>query len=319
MSLPQLILLLFLFITSTSAAQEYDKLPTQTQRAFYQLKDQVQSVKEEKWVPAADSTVFVATTKINVDSSYNMEQGLIMDFNNDGYLTRQVSSEAEGRKKNKFREQTKLLYYRDNRLQSMSNASEGRTIDSVAYHYRKKGQMDYYQLFNAKGELLSRADFVYKNGKLFSVRKKNKELFPVSTVKYFYKDDKLSETRHFDGQSRQTETKKFSNRTIDHKMNESYSVLDEKGNLKEGLLLVKDSTGRLLERSVISDERKVMEYNGYQYNPNGDVEIEKLFNASVELTITNRYTYDEQGNWTRKEIFYNGILNAVVVREIKYY
>jgi hypothetical protein len=319
MSLLQRLALLFLFTATVSSAQQYDEIPAQTQRTFYHVKGPVQNLKEQKWIPSADSTVFAATTIVNVDNSYKLEQALVLDFNENGYLTKQVSSETEGKKKNKMKEQSRLFYYRGNKLIGLINTEDNKRVDSVEFHYRKKGQMDYYRLFNTRGNNIAEVDFTYKNGKVFSVRKKNEEHLPVSTVKYIYKDGKIVETQHFNGQSYRFETRKYSNHIVDGKINDSYSVLDDKGNLKEGLLLVKDSTGRLLERNVISDERKVMEYNGYQYNTNGDIETEKLFNAAVELTIINRYTYDDHSNWTKKEIFYNGILNAVVTREIKYY
>lgn len=320
MSVLRLLLFLLLLSNLNLHADELEKLPAQKRRSFYGLKGAVKSITEQKWIPARDSTIYISVPAINVDNSYALERSEELTFGDNGNIQKQIIKESEGRKKNKMKEQVRLFFYDKNRLVAISDTEEGKKTDSVQFHYRKKGQMDYYKFFNNKGDVLYSVDFVYKNGLVFSMRKKDDKRMPASTIKYKYKDNVLVETRHFDGQAHKLETRKYSlQATEDGKINDSYSVLDERGNMKEGLLLVKDTAGRLLERNVINDERKVTEYNSYQYDTNGNPETEKVFNSIQELTIENRYTYDEAGNWLRKNIFYNGILNAVVIREITYY
>jgi hypothetical protein len=315
----RLFLSLLIFFAISLHAEEYDKAPVQKDRSFYLLKGPVASLIEQKWIPSKDSAVFSATTDIHVDKTYFMERSEEKIFDKNGAITKLIIKEADNRKKNNVTEKERLFYYKNNKLIGLSDMEENRKTDSVEFHYRRKGEMDYYRLFNSKREVVYKVDYVYKNGKVFSVRKKNEKQFPVSTIKYKYKGDYLVETQHFNEQSSKTETRRYSIKTEDDgKVNDSYSVLDEKGNMKEGLSLVKDSMGRLLEQSVISDEREVTEYKSYVYDEHNNPITEKIFSSLQELTITNRYTYDEAGNWTRKEIFYNGILNAVVLREIKY-
>jgi hypothetical protein len=315
----RLLLPLLILATISSGAEEYDKVPAQKDRSFYLLKGPVVSATEQKWIPSKDSTVFSSVTDIHVDKTYFMERSEETIFDKDGFIAKRIVKESDNRKKNNIKEMDRLFYYKNNKLTGLSDTEEGRKTDSVEFHYRRKGEMDYYRLFNAKHEVVYKVDYVYKNGKVFSVRKKNEKQFPVSSIKYKYKGDNLVETQHFNDQASKTETRKYSIKTEpDGKVNDSYSVLDEKGNMKEGLSSVKDSLGRLLEQNVISDEREVTEYKSYVYDNYGNPVTEKIFSAFQELTITNRYTYDEAGNWTRKEIFYNGILNAVVLREIKY-
>jgi hypothetical protein len=315
----RLFFLLLIFAVNPLHAEEYDKIPAQKDRTFYLLKGSVASALEQKWIPSKDSTVFSSVMDIPVDKSYFMERSEETLFDKNGLITKSIIKEVESRKKNNIKESERLFYYKSNKLVGLSNMEENQKNDSVEFHYRKKGEMDYYRLFNNKQEVIYKVDYLYKNGKVFSVRRKNEKQFPVSTIKYKYKGDQLVETQHFNDQSRKTETRKYSTKTEeDGKVNDSYSVLDEKGNMKEGLSVVKDSLGKLLEQNVISDEREVTEYKSYVYDEHSNPVTEKIFSSFQELTITNRYKYDEAGNWIRKEVFYNGILNAVILREIKY-
>jgi hypothetical protein len=315
----RLLLPILILATISSGAEEYDKIPVQKDRSFYLLKGPVTHVTEQKWIPSKDSAVFSSVTDIHVDKTYFMERSEEAIFDKDGFIVKRIIKESDNRRKNNIKEMDRQFYYKNNRLAGLSDTEEGRKTDSVEFHYRRKGEMDYYRLFNTKREVVYKVDYVYKSGKVFSVRKKNEKQFPVSTIKYKYKGDNLVETQHFNDQSSRTETRKYSIKTEhDGKVNDSYSVLDEKGNMKEGLSSVKDSLGNLLEQNVINSEREVTEYKSYIYDEYRNPVTEKIFSSFRELIITNRYTYDETGNWTRKEVFYNGILNAVVLREIKY-
>ncbi|MFA6059794.1 MAG: hypothetical protein WC756_16435 [Taibaiella sp.] len=319
MPVSRLFLSLLMLATISSSAEEYDKIPVQKDRIFYLLKGSVASATEQKWIPSKDSTVFSSVTDIHVDKTYFMERSEEKVFDSNGFITKLITRESDNRKKNNVTEKERLFYYKNNKLIGLSDVEENRRTDSVEFHYRKKGEMDYYRLFNNKQDVVYKVDYVYKTGRVFSIRRKNEKQFPVSTIKYKYKDDCLVETQHFNDQSSKIETRRYSVKTEnDGKINDSYSVLDEKGNMKEGLSSVKDSLGKLLEQNVINSEREVTEYKSYVYDEHSNPITEKIFSSFQELTITNRYTYDETGNWIRKEIFYNGILNAVVLREIKY-
>jgi hypothetical protein len=319
MSVFRLFLFLLMFTVISSSAEEYDKIPVQKDRTFYLLRGPVVSVTEQKWTPSKDSVIFSSVTDIHIDKTYFMERLEEKIFDPNGFITKLTTKESDNRRKNNVIEKERLFYYKNNRLVGFLDMEENRRTDSVEFHYRKKGEMDYYRLFNNKQDVVYKVDYVYKNGKVFSVRRKNEKQYPVSTVKYKYKDDHLVETQHFNDQSSKVETRKYSvKKGQDGMINDSYSALDEKGNMKEGLSLVKDSLGKLLEQNVINSEREVTEYKSYVYDEHSNPVTEKIFSSFQELTITNRYTYDEVGNWTRKEIFYNGILNAIVLREIKY-
>lgn len=319
MPVSRLLLCLSMLLTISSSAEEYDKIPVQKDRVFYLLKGPVVRITEQKWIPSKDSVIFSSVTNIHLDKTYFMERSEEKIFDQNGFVTKLIIRESDNRRKSNVTEKERLFYYKNNKLIGLSDVEENKRTDSVEFHYRKKGEMDYYRLFNSKQGVVYKVDYVYKNGKVFSVRRKNEKQFPVSTIKYKYKDDRLVETQHFNDQSSKIETRKYSvKKEQDGMINDSYSVLDEKGNMKEGLSMVKDSLGKLLEQNVINSEREVTEYKSYAYDEHNNPVTEKIFSSFQELTITNRYTYDETGNWTRKEIFYNGILNAVVLREIKY-
>ena len=203
-------LALFILMPFFSIAEEYDKIPVQKDRIFYFLKGPVASVRAQKWIPSKDSTIFSSVTDIHVDKTYFMEYSEEKIFDSNGFITKLATKELDDRRKNKVTEKERLFYYKNNKLIGLSHVEDKQGADSVELNYRKKGEMDFYRVFNSKQGVFYKVDYVYKSGKVFSVRRKNEKQFPVSTIKYKYKDDHLVETQHFNDQSKKIETRKYS-------------------------------------------------------------------------------------------------------------
>lgn len=319
MFLSRVVCLFILCSSLSSYASEYDSLMFRNDRAFCRLRGAVAGITTQQWTPSPDSTVFSATHAVQVDKSYTMVSVEEKMFDQQGFLAATSIKTLEGRRNNKWKAADRIFYYRKGNLEAVADAEDNRKTDSVVYHYRKKGGVDYYRLFNSRHELVYKINYTYKEGRIRTARRKNEKDLPVTLMQYVYKDGRLVETRLLDEQSRNVEIRKYSvKQTVEGHLNESYSVSGADGLMKEGRSAVRDSLGNLLEQNLIDDQRRVTEYKGYQYDEQGNAVVEKIFSSFRELTITNRYTYDHIGNWTRKEVFYNGILNAVFLNEIRY-
>ena len=302
-----------------AAAGEYDQLPFQYDLKYFQLNGSVLQVREKQWLPSRDSFFFNTAASLTPDNSYRLERSLDLQFNAGGQVLNQNSSLPDERKRNELKATGRSFYYQKDKLIAIRDTEGKDKADSVAYHYKKNGLMDYYTVFNGKNDLVYKMSYVYKNGRVATVRKNDKENRAVSMVKYKYIDTQLQECQYFDEQYRLTETRRYSFKAMpEGQLNESYAVTLPDGHMKEGMSLVKDSLGRILEQNVINGEREVTEYRSFQYGQQGQPVAEKVFSSLQESDITNRYTYDDKGNWIKKEIFYSGRLRSVILRELQY-
>lgn len=312
------VILFCLAASFPATAQEYDLLPAQHSLQYYRLQGPVLRMLEKQWLPPQDSLYYDQTASFIPDQNYRLESSCEMTFDSSGNVPLIQSREPDERKRKELKEKMQLFYYQGKQLIAYSNKEEDKT-DSVAFHYRKNGQIDHYRVFGNKQELLYKMTYVYKNGKLNTQRKNDQGNMPVAMVKYKYKGGQLMETQHFDDQYRLTETQRYSNQLMnDNQRNESRSVTGPDGQMKSGLSLVKDGQGNILEQNTINGNREVTEYRSFIYDKQNQPVTEKIFSALQEATITNRYVYDDKGNWTKKEVFYNGQLRSVYLRALQY-
>jgi hypothetical protein len=308
-----------LLFSLPAAAQDFDLLPRQCQRSYYQLKGPVLRVTEKQWLPPVDSIWYSSAGAFTPDGSYRIERSSIMTFDSTGNLVSVAREEPDERKRKELQAISQQYYYRKGQLVAYTLKDEAKT-DSVQYSYRKNGLMDHYSVYDGKGNLQHKMTYVYKNGKLVTLRKQDKGNVPVAMTKFKYNESQLTETQHFDEQYRLSENRRYSRKAAaDGQWNESYSITGNDGKMKGGMSWVKDKDGNILEQSTINANREVSEYHSYSYDSNGQPVEEKIFSSQQEANIENRYTYDGQGNWTRKEIFYSGRLRAVVIRELQYH
>ncbi len=299
-------------------AQEYGQLPQQCDRRFYGLNGAVIRVEEKQWQPPLAALLYSTTTAFTPDSSYRLSSSREMVFDTAGRVLSLHLTEQDEKKKNTLQESNSYFYYRKVQLAAFSRKEKDK-MDSVAFHYRKNGQMDYYSVFKDKGELQYKMTYVYKRGKVATLRKNDKGNMPVAMTKYKYTGDQLLETQHFDDQYRLAETRRYSaKQTKEGLLNESYSVTGPDGKMKSGASVVKDKQGMILEQNTINANREVTEYQSFAYNDQSQPVTEKVFSALEEATITNRYQYDDKGNWIKKEVFYNGALRSVFLRQLQY-
>lgn len=308
----------FLFLVSPAMAQDYDLVPQQCQRPYYQLKGSVLQVMEKQWLPPQDSLLFNNVAAFVPDNHYQLERSSITTFDSTGNLLHITGEEPDERKRKELSSFSQQHYYRKGQLIAYAIRKAGKA-DSVVYTYRKNGLMDRYTVYDSKGNLQYKMTYVYKNGKVVTLRRNDKDNVPVAMTKFKYSGSQLAETQHFDAQYRMTEIRRYSQKQeADGQWNESYSITGDDGKMKGGMSWVKDKEERILEQNVVNANREVSEYHSFAYDQQGQPIAEKIFSSLQEATVENRYTYDDQGNWTKKEVFYNGQLRSVILREIQY-
>lgn len=315
-----LLLIAGLSFCSLLYADQYDLLPVQQNRKVLRLNGNVIGMKEQKFVLTRDTAIYNTVTNINLDDKlFIMVRSEEAAFDANGNILSLKTSALVDAKHNKMKDSTRLFYYKDDRLTGIQYISENRRNDSFEFHYLKKGLLDYYRLTNGSGGVEYKITYVYKDKKVFTVRKKNKDNFAIAMIKFKYKDDKVSEWQYYDEQFRNTETRRFSYRkNKEGNTDESHAVLDANGTLKGGMTTLKDSSGNILEQSVIDSSRVVTAYFNYEYDTHQNRIKEKMYLGMEQANIENRYLYDEQGNWIRKEVFTNDILTAVITRSYNY-
>lgn len=313
-----LLLLLSIGYSIYLPAREYDQLPQATTRAAFGFKGAVVQVTEKEWAPPADSLIPLSVGTVTPGPAYLLQRSQAWLFDTTGNIFSINRSDPDERKRKAMKESGDLYYYQKGRLIAVATAGNGKPADSVAYHYLKNGLMDDYQVFDNRGVLQYKFTYAYRNGRLSLLRKKDKENLVVAMTKYRYDGAQLMETQHFDANLRLAETRRYSRKQAEGSVQESYAVTDAAGKMKEGASWSSDGRGRLQEKNKINSDREVTEFHSYQYGDQDDPVAEKIFGYQEEAAIVHRYTYDEQQNWTKRETFYNGLLQSVTLREIRY-
>jgi hypothetical protein len=313
----------FIIITCFSAsaiyADEYDLLPVPQNRKMLKLNGSVIGMKEQKYVLAKDTAIYNTIGTISLDDKFVVVRSEEAAFDVNGNILNLKTSSLIDVKRNKMKDSLRLFYYKNDRLTGIRNMADNKPTDSFEFHYLRKGLLDYYRLFDVNGDVEYKMTYVYKGRKVFTIRKKDKGNFATAMIKLKYKDDRLSEWQYYDDQFRNTETRKFSYKeNKDGNFNESYAVFNTDGTLKGGMTLLRDTSGNILEQSVVDSGRTVTAYFQYEYDTHQNKIKEKIYLGLEQANVENRYTYDTHNNWTRKEIFTNDVLTAIVTRSYNY-
>jgi len=312
-------LLLLAVFPGKSHAGEYDLAPVPQNLKLLRLNGSITAMREEKWILAADTVIYNTGASLQLDDRFRMVRSEEARFNDAGNILDLRTSTLTDEKKSRFRDSVRTFGYEKNRMISIVNRGDHRTIDSTELHYLRKGPLDYYRVFDNAGRVLYKITYAYKGGKVFTVRKKNAENFAISMIRFDYKEGRLAECRYFDDRFRLSEIRRFaSKKDRDGNRNESYSVSDAAGIMKGGLTLTLDTAGNITEQSVVNADRTVSEYSSYKYDARGNRIAAKVFTPSQEGLLEYRYTYDANNNWTRKEVFTNDQLTSVIVRTYTY-
>jgi hypothetical protein len=312
-------LVAFFGLQFSVAANENDLLPVQQNRKLLKLNGNVVSLLEQKWVLKTDTAIYNTTSNIILDSDYYMIRSEEASFNKAGDIQQLKTITLINPKDNTTKDSLRYFYYKDARLIGISNFLEGKRYDSMAFHYPKKGDMDYYKSLDINNGIQYKMVYTYEKGKVVSIQKEDSKGKDISSIQLKYKGDALFENQVLDDQERIVETRRFATRkNKDGNTEESYSATDAKGNMKGGLVMVKDAAGNTLEQNVVDGDRNISENYTFKYDVSDNRIDTKILTGTQSVHIEYRYTYDVHNNWTKKETFTNDILTSVVVRKITY-
>jgi len=313
-----LVLITCFFVTNIHA-NEYDLLPVTPNRKMLKLNGNVIGMKEQKYVLAKDTAIYNTIGTINLDDKFVIVRSEEAAFDLNGNILNLKTSSLIDAKRNRVKDSTRSFYYKNDKLIGIGNTADGKPTDSFEFHYLRKGLLDYYRSYDVNGGVAYKIAYVYKDKKVFTIRKQDKDNVATSMIKLKYKEDRISEWRYYNDQFRNTETRLFSyKQDKDGNFNENYAVRDADGNLKGGMTALKDTFGNILEQSVVDSARTVTAYFNYQYDTYQNKVKEKIYLGMEQSDIENRYTYDTHNNWVRKEIFVNDVLTAVITRSYNY-
>lgn len=313
-------MVLLLFYAFITFAQPYEQLPFQKDKKYENLKAKVVAVTERTYVPSKDSVLLQGATVIRPDATWTLEHSEELQLDSMGRILHITVSDLEDRKKNRMKISGHNYFYQKGRMIAQTDTEGKERKDSIAFHYKRSGQLEYYTAFNSKNNVLHKVTYAYdRDGRIITVRKKNEDNYPVAMIKHKYNGIQLQESQYFDQDFKQTESRRYSSKkSEDGRVNISYVVMNMDGSIKEGMSWVKDADSNILEQSTINSERKVTDYRHFKYDEQGEQTEERVFSASQELTISGKFVYDEKGNWIRKEVYHNDRLQSLVERTLTY-
>jgi len=308
-----------LLLTGPFAADTgtYDRPPFPELEKYAGMHGKVLSVSEQQWTPLP-GTVISDTLRRDVAAAGLQPGGTetVLWDSSGRPVSHTIAAEAG---KKKMPVWSRRFYYREGRLDAAAVREEGQLADSVAFRYNRKGQVIDYRRYDDRRQLAYKVTYTYKEDRLFMVRKKNRENFPVAMIRYRYEGDKLAEARHFDEQQQLVEIRSYSSTaTPEGHLHNSSAVKDAAGNLREGSSRIVDGQGHLLELNELNGEREVVHYYRCRYNAYGLPEEEEERSASQSGTRVSYYLYDARRNWIRRDVFTGGKLSAVFLRTIGY-
>lgn len=311
---------LLLCYTYVNFAQQYDQLPFQKNDKYENLKGKVDAVSERTYVPAKDSVILQGATDIGPDGTWTLEHSEEVQLDSMGRVLHITISDLEDRKKNKMKISGHNYFYQKGRIMAQTDIDGKERKDSIAFHYKRSGQLEHYIAFSSRNSVQYKVTYAYdRDGKIITVRQKNEDNYPVAMIKHKYNGSQLQESQYFDQDFKQTATKRYSSKKSEEgKVNLSYVIMNMDGSIKEGMSWVKDAAGNTLEQSTINSERQVTDYRHFKYDGQGEQTEERIFSASQELTISVKLAYDEKGNWISKEVYHSDRLQSLVERMLTY-
>jgi hypothetical protein len=313
------IVAIILVMHQITFANEKDLLPVQQNRKLLKLNGAVTSMLEEKWVLGIDTAIYATTPSISLDSSFIMTRSEEAAFDKTGNILNLKTVTLVDAKDNITKDSLRYFYYEDGKLTGIANLLDNKKYDSMAFHYRKKGIMDYYKSLDVNNEIQYKVVYTYKDNKIVTIEREDAKHVPVSTIQLKYKGDVLFENQVFDEKLQLVESRRYASlKNKDGNIEESYAASDAKGNLKGGLTVTKDINGNILEQKIVDADRNISELYSYKYDASGNRIETKIMTGTQGIQMEFRYTFDQHNNWVKKETFTDDVLTSIITRKLDY-
>ena len=300
-------------------ANEKDLWPVQQNRKLLKLNGDVSSMLEQKWMLKTDTAIYNTSPSVPLDDGFIMTRSEEAAFDKTGNILNLKTITLVDAKENTTKDSLRYFYYKNELLIGISNFLENKRYDSMAFHYQKKGILEYYKSLDINNGIQYKMVYTYKDKKIVTIEKENDKHIPVSTIMLKYKGDVLSENQVYDEKLQLIESRRYASlKNRDGNIEESYAASDAKGNLKGGLTITKDAAGNVLEQKMVDADRNISEYYTYKYDASGNRVEAKILTGTQQIHLEYRYTFDQQNNWIKKETFTNDILTSIITRKLNY-
>ena len=309
-----------LLLTLSASAQDFDEIPMGIAKNNYQFNGNVQSVIQHTYAPAKDALIYMGDKKWERDAGWTKMETKELVIDSSGHVLQLKAAVLVDSKKAGISNSKTQMHYAKEKLVAIVQWQEEKRIDSIRLHYKRVGPLDNYTVYNHKHKIQYKVTYAYdRNGRVITVRKKDESNYPVAMVKYKYSQNKLIEKQYFNRDFIHTDSRRYSDSKVsDSLYNSSFVLMDNTGKIKTGMTFVKDKDGAILEQSTLNSERQVTDYRKYQYDSRKEMAEASIFSTTLQQNIVNKISYDEQGNWTRKEVYHDDILFNLVERSLIY-
>jgi YD repeat-containing protein len=325
----------------------------------YGLKGNVKSLSEKSYIATPEGTKGAARHENSAEHDFDLnfdENGLLVSekkWYNNGTPYEETNFEGKDKKLNSRlysnnKVMSKTLYSWDTKGNNItvvkSNPdntgmqktekkfdNEGRLIETTTYNtqnnptgrmtysYDKKGNLTNEDIYMNYNLLVAKniSEYDKDNHKIAETRlDKNSKVIYKTTYKYDNGRLIEKETRNNKGK-----VEYLQKITFDEKGNETRQyTFDAFDNSETEDLYKYDARGNKIRWEIIKNKKPVMNA-GYRYDDNNNL-LEIIVNDADNKMIENKmyeYKYDNQGNWTRKVIYSDGIPKFIIERNITYY
>lgn len=289
-----LILILLPFFTSAQVAVD---IPHSLEWKDYGLKGAVWSLKEEIFSVNGGAPALLKQQQLRFNDSGKVDTlTLASDDNMD----------------------QKIYRYSDGLLSAILHYSSGKLTDSISFVYNREHLLKRLLFFNHKDDLQRSFLLSYnRNRQLLYIRKKDEHNMLTSMIRFQHKGEDKYERIILNDQM-QFDSSQLFVLEKDSAGSKWYCYEYAKEDSCTGMLSkTYNKDGQLIEQAFADASKRVRDYRIYEYDATHHLTKQTVF-SDRKSSLTYSYKFDEKGNWLRKEMYENEVLQRITTREIKY-
>jgi hypothetical protein len=289
-----LILILLPFFTSGQVAVD---IPHSLEWKDYGLKGAVCSLKEEVFLVDGGAPALLKQQQLRFNESGKVDTLTLASDNN---------------------KDQKIYRYSDGLLSAILHHSSGKLTDSISFIYNRQHLLKRLLFFNQKDELQRSFLLSYnRNKQLLYIRKKDKHNVLTSMIRFQHKGEDKYERIILNDQM-QFDSSQLFVLEKDTAGSKWYCYEYAKEDSCTGMLSkAYNKDGELIEQAFADASKRVRDYRINEYDATHHLTKQTVF-SDRKRSLTYSYKFDEKGNWLRKEMYENEVLQQITTREIKY-
>jgi hypothetical protein len=290
-----LILILLPFFTNAQVAED---IPHSLAWKDYGLKGEVYSLKEEVFSVNGEAPALLQKQQIR--------------FNDSGKVDTLTLASEQNKK------QTIYQYDEDGFVSAMLHYSSGKLTDSISFVYNRQHLLKRLSFFNHKQDLQQSSLLSYnRHGQLLYIRKKDEHNMLTSMIRYRHEGKDKYERIILNDQM-QFDSSQLFVLEKDTAGSKWYCYEYAKEDSCTGMLSkTYNKEGELIEQAFADATKRVKDYRINEYDAAHLLTKQTIF-SDRRSNLSYSYKFDDQGNWLRKEMYENEVLQRITTRQIKY-